>query len=106
MSADSCIHSIEMTGSPKIVIIGAGIAGIAAGNYLANAGFTDFVILEATDRVGGRIWSIDLGRFKQRARAVVGSISIAIGNCSLCVSVLSCLYIIGCLIYYTNCTKY
>jgi len=45
---------------PKIVIIGAGISGITAGNYLASAGFTDFVILEATDRTGGRIATIDL----------------------------------------------
>ena len=46
---------------PKIVIIGAGISGITAGNYLASAGFTDFVILEATNRTGGRIATIDLG---------------------------------------------
>lgn len=49
--------------SPKVVIIGAGISGISAGNLLASNGITDFVILEASDRVGGRIWSIDLGRF-------------------------------------------
>ena len=48
--------------SPKIIIIGAGIAGLAAGEYLAKAGITDFKILEATDRTGGRIWSIDVGR--------------------------------------------
>ena len=48
---------------PKIVIIGAGISGITAGNYLASAGFTDFVILEATNRTGGRIATIDLGEF-------------------------------------------
>nr|KAG5705245.1 hypothetical protein BaRGS_011271 [Batillaria attramentaria] len=43
---------------PKIIIIGAGIAGIAAGNKLAKQGFTNFKILEASDRIGGRIWSI------------------------------------------------
>ncbi|KAK0057399.1 spermine oxidase [Biomphalaria pfeifferi] len=43
---------------PKIVIIGAGLAGVAAGKYLISEGFSDFVILEASDRIGGRIWSI------------------------------------------------
>ena len=52
----------DWTKSPKIVIIGAGIAGVSAATTLVNAGFTDFVILEATDRVGGRIWTIDLGK--------------------------------------------
>lgn len=46
---------------PKVLIIGAGIAGISAGSHLAKNGFTDFQILEATGRIGGRIWSIDLG---------------------------------------------
>ena len=30
----------------QIVIIGAGIAGLAAGNYLTENGFNDYVILE------------------------------------------------------------
>lgn len=44
----------------RLVIIGAGISGVAAGNVLCNEGMDDFVILEATDRIGGRIYSIDL----------------------------------------------
>ena len=60
-SSDDCQNGL--IDNPKIVIIGAGISGIAAGSYLASAGFTDFVILEATERVGGRIHSIDLGEF-------------------------------------------
>ena len=55
-------HTSGWTKSPKIVIIGAGISGFSAGSTLANAGFTDFVILEASGRIGGRIWSIDLGK--------------------------------------------
>lgn len=47
----------------NVLIIGAGIAGIAAGEYLTKNGFTDFKILEATDRVGGRIWTLQLGRW-------------------------------------------
>ena len=49
------------TDEPEILIIGAGIAGIAAGNKLAKEGFTNFKILEASDRIGGRIWSVVTG---------------------------------------------
>ena len=45
----------------KIVIIGAGISGIAAAQSLHKAGATDVVILEAKDRVGGRIFTQKLG---------------------------------------------
>src|SRR6516162_5363569 len=41
----------------KIVILGAGIAGLTAGYELRKAGF-DITILEARDRVGGRNWTI------------------------------------------------
>uniref|UniRef100_A0A3B5LWZ0 Amine oxidase domain-containing protein n=1 Tax=Xiphophorus couchianus TaxID=32473 RepID=A0A3B5LWZ0_9TELE len=39
----------------KIVIIGCGIAGIAAAHRLVKSGFTNVRILEATGRSGGRI---------------------------------------------------
>jgi heterodisulfide reductase subunit A-like polyferredoxin len=38
----------------KIIVIGAGISGLMAGQMLKDAGH-DVVILEATNRVGGRI---------------------------------------------------
>jgi monoamine oxidase len=41
----------------KIVILGAGIAGLTAGYELRKAGY-DVTILEARDRVGGRNWTI------------------------------------------------
>lgn len=44
----------------NVLIIGAGIAGIAAAEYLTRNGFTDFKILEATDRIGGRIWTLQI----------------------------------------------
>lgn len=44
----------------KVAIIGAGIAGISAAEKLTSHGFTDFRILEATDRTGGRIWTYDI----------------------------------------------
>jgi len=62
MAAFSCNGTRNMSESPKIVIVGAGIAGVAAANVLTKAGLTNFVILEATDRIGGRILSIDLGK--------------------------------------------
>ncbi|KAK5602294.1 hypothetical protein CRENBAI_014178 [Crenichthys baileyi] len=45
----------------KIVIIGCGIAGIAAAQRLIESGFTNVRILEATGRSGGRIKSSRLG---------------------------------------------
>lgn len=37
----------------KIIVVGAGLAGIAAAVKLEKAGITDFVVLEKSDRVGG-----------------------------------------------------
>lgn len=51
---DTVVHT-------KVAIIGAGIAGISAAEKLTSHGFTDFKILEATDRIGGRIWTKDIG---------------------------------------------
>lgn len=45
----------------KIIIIGAGISGISAGAKLMENNFTDITILEAENRFGGRIYSIDFG---------------------------------------------
>ncbi|XP_053975600.1 spermine oxidase-like [Hylaeus volcanicus] len=55
-------------GSPRIVIVGAGASGIAAASKLLQNGFEDVLILEAEDRIGGRVhtvkfdeYSVDLG---------------------------------------------
>ncbi|MFT4925094.1 MAG: monoamine oxidase [Phenylobacterium sp.] len=40
----------------KVVVIGAGMAGIKAANKLAKAGF-EVLVLEGRDRIGGRTWS-------------------------------------------------
>ncbi|CAL7938139.1 unnamed protein product [Xylocopa violacea] len=54
--------------SPRIVIVGAGASGIAAASKLLENGFENVQILEAEDRVGGRVntvkfddYLIDLG---------------------------------------------
>lgn len=49
------------TSSVSCLIIGGGIAGISAARYLLGAGFSDVKILEASDRIGGRIKSVDIG---------------------------------------------
>jgi monoamine oxidase len=42
--------------SKKVIVVGAGIAGIAAARRLQTAGF-EVMVLEARDRIGGRIWT-------------------------------------------------
>lgn len=48
----------------NVIIIGAGMAGLSAANHLLKNGLTDFRILEARNRIGGRIVSIDVGAEK------------------------------------------
>ncbi|XP_046429966.1 spermine oxidase [Neodiprion virginianus] len=48
----------------KIIIIGAGMAGLAAANHFLKNGETDFVLLEARGRIGGRIVAIEMGNEK------------------------------------------
>lgn len=44
----------------KVLIIGAGMAGLSAANHLLQNGCDDFLIVEARGRIGGRIVSIPL----------------------------------------------
>ncbi|KAG6792880.1 hypothetical protein POTOM_002042 [Populus tomentosa] len=45
----------------SVIIIGAGISGVSAGKVLAENGIEDMVILEASDRIGGRIRKDNFG---------------------------------------------
>lgn len=44
-----------------VVIVGAGVAGLAAAGELRANGFADVVVLEARDRIGGRVWTDTIG---------------------------------------------
>ena len=46
---------------PDVIVVGAGLAGLNAALDLSDAG-VDVQVLEASDRVGGRVWSRDFGR--------------------------------------------
>jgi monoamine oxidase len=57
-----------------VAVLGAGLAGLSAARDLARAG-ADVVVLEARDRVGGRVEAITLpdGRTVQMGGEVVGA---------------------------------
>ena len=44
--------------APRVCVVGAGFAGLAAADALACSG-AEVVVVEARDRVGGRVWSGD-----------------------------------------------
>lgn len=46
----------------RVCVIGAGVAGLGAAQRLAEAGVQDFVVLEAEERVGGRVCTVKYGR--------------------------------------------
>jgi polyamine oxidase len=43
----------------RVVVVGAGIAGLTVANALANGG-VECVVIEARDRIGGRLHTVDL----------------------------------------------
>lgn len=54
------VYRIQCT-QPKIIIIGAGSSGIAAATHLWEHNFTNIQILEAENRIGGRINTVKFG---------------------------------------------
>ena len=51
--------ALNLLSKPKIIILGAGFAGLAAGKMLVENGY-DVTILEARNRTGGRVFSYDI----------------------------------------------
>lgn len=45
----------------RVVVVGAGVAGLAAASRLLRRGFGSVTVLEALDRLGGRIRSKLIG---------------------------------------------
>ena len=51
----------ELDNYHQFIIIGGGIAGLSAASHLAKNGFKDFKLLEARNRLGGRIATMQIG---------------------------------------------
>ena len=66
---------------PKTIIIGGGIAGLAAGKYLQLEGVNDFTILEASDRIGGRIWSVPVGKCNKKSKFTYINLDMVLSLC-------------------------
>ena len=49
--------NIKRSSAVSVIVVGAGFAGLAAADELARAG-VEVEVLEARDRVGGRVWSV------------------------------------------------
>ncbi|XP_057340413.1 uncharacterized protein LOC130677593 isoform X2 [Microplitis mediator] len=58
----NCVLSLEEK-SPRIIIVGSGAAGIAAASKLLQNGFNNITILEAENRIGGRVYSVQIGEY-------------------------------------------
>lgn len=68
-------NGLEKSKEPKkIIILGAGMAGLVAASLLMTAGH-DITILEATDRVGGRVYTLR-GDFKDGQYLEAGAMRI------------------------------
>lgn len=62
-STDDPLRSgLRIYPQPRIVVVGAGLAGLAAAKTLLENGFTDVTILEASDHIGGRVQSVQHGK--------------------------------------------
>ena len=56
----------------RICIVGGGPAGLSAGMYLEKKGYTNYTILERSDRVGGKCWSPHYNGKRYEMGAIMG----------------------------------
>lgn len=61
MLVGSLLKAMSKVYQPKIVIVGAGVAGISAASKLVKNGLRDIFVLEAENRIGGRVYSVPFG---------------------------------------------
>ncbi|XP_048759001.2 spermine oxidase-like isoform X2 [Ostrea edulis] len=52
-----------MSTKGSVIVVGAGMAGLSAAEHLVQSGFTDVQVLEASDRIGGRINTHTFGEY-------------------------------------------
>lgn len=45
----------------KVIVIGAGVSGLAACSQLIKKGFKNVILIEANSRLGGRLYTIPYG---------------------------------------------
>ena len=58
LSALADTKPIDSSHEHKVIIIGAGAAGLGAAQYLYQHGIKDILVIEARNRIGGRVWTI------------------------------------------------
>ena len=65
LGAPGLVHASAEDASParhvNVIIIGAGLSGLMAGRELHRRGVGSFLVLEASDRVGGRTLNMPIG---------------------------------------------
>ncbi len=61
----------ELTSGISVVVVGAGLAGLSSARELRKAGM-DVTILESTDRVGGRCYTMSTPTFDEGIHAEAG----------------------------------
>ena len=47
----------------QFIVIGGGISGLSAASHLSKNGFNDFKLLEARNRLGGRVATMQIGDY-------------------------------------------
>ena len=50
--------SLLAVGDTTVLVIGAGISGLSASQTLLEGGVKKVTVLEASNRIGGRVWSV------------------------------------------------